>query len=183
MLGLDLDNYFFEKRVIWLDTRVDDYSASRIVKQLLYLDDKSSEDIIMIINSGGGSVTAGLFIYDTMQSINSDVSTIVSGMAFSMAAFLATCGTYGKRFATPSSSFMFHQPHDGSPRERQTVDEILTEAEHARQTKELMIDILSKHMNQPYSFVNKLFAKDTFLCPNKAVDIGAIDEVIYEKIY
>jgi len=174
---IDLNQYFLDKRIIFIDNHIDDYMANNICKQLYYLDLKNNNPIKIYINSGGGSVTAGLAIYDTIKSMDSEIITIATGMAASMAAFLLSCGD--ERYSTKNCTLMWHQPSSTTITcERQTVSQILIEAEHAKHTKDLMIDILAYHLNKPHKFIDKLFSKDTFLTPKQAIAINAIDGII-----
>ena len=164
----DIYSRLLNDRIIMLTEEVNNVTASLIVAQLLYLEGQdSTKDISLYINSPGGSVTDGMAIYDTMQYIKCDVSTICMGMAASMGAFLLAAGTKGKRFALPNSDIMIHQPSGGA--QGQATD-IMIHADHIIQTKKKLNMILSEKTGQPYDII----ARDT-------EEYGLIDKVITQR--
>ncbi len=163
-------------RIIFLGTPIDDHVANIVIAQLLFLDNQDPEkDIKLYINSPGGSVTAGLAIYDTMQYIKSDVSTICIGMAASMAAVLLAAGTKGKRLALPNSEIMIHQVMGGM--EGQASD-IKIRSERILKIKERLNQILSKHTGQDLAKIEKDSDRDYFLSALEAKNYGLVDKVI-----
>lgn len=163
-------------RIIFLGTQVDDYTANVIQAQLLYLDSSEpGKDVSIYINSPGGSVYAGLGIYDTMQYIQSDVSTICTGMAASMAAVLLVAGAKDKRFALKHSRVMIHQPMGGI--QGQASDIEITSREILKLKKELYT-IISEHSGQPYDKVYQDSDRDYWMTAQEAVDYGMIDRVL-----
>ena len=172
----DIYSRLLKDRIIFLGTEIDDNVANAIVAQLLFLEAEDPEkDIIMYINSPGGVVTAGVAIYDTMNFIKCDVSTIVIGMAASMAAFLLSAGTKGKRCSLPNSEIMIHQPLGAF--EGQASD-IEISAKRILKQKEKLNKLLSKNTNQPLSKIITDTDRDYFLEPNEALVYGIIDEII-----
>ncbi len=172
----DIYSRLLEDRIIMLCGEINDEMSSSIVSQLLYLESlDASSDIYMYINSPGGSVSAGLAIYDTMNYIQCHVSTISIGMSASMAAFLLSAGTKGKRYALEHSDIMIHQPLGGF--EGQTSDmEIRTK--YMIKQKEKLNQLLSKHCHQPYKKIKKDTDRDYFMSAKEALDYGIIDEVL-----
>jgi ATP-dependent Clp protease protease subunit len=159
-----------------LGSPIDDGVANTVIAQLLFLDSEDSKkDIKLYINSPGGSVTAGLAIYDTMQYIRPDVATVCVGIAASMAAVLLASGAKGKRFALPNSEVMIHQIMGGA--EGQATD-IKIRAEHILKIKDLLNKILAKHTGQPESKIEKDTDRDYFLTPKDAKEYGLIDKII-----
>ena len=151
-------------------------SASVIVAQLLFLEaDDPDKDIQLYINSPGGSVTAGLAIYDTMQYIKCDVSTVCIGMAASMGAFLLSGGTKGKRFALPNAEIMIHQPSGGAQGQ---ATEIQIAAEHILRTKKKLNEILAANTGKPLEVIQQDTERDNFMSAEEAKEYGLIDEVI-----
>ncbi len=172
----DIYSRLLKDRIIFLGEAVTDHVANNIIAQFLFLDaQESDKDIKFYINSPGGSVTAGMAIYDTMQYIKSDVSTICVGMAASMGATLLTAGAKGKRFALPNSEIMIHQVLGGF--EGQGSD-VKIHAEHLLKIKDKMNKILSKHTGQKLSVVEKDTDRDNFLSAEEAKKYGIIDKVI-----
>jgi ATP-dependent Clp protease protease subunit len=166
-------------RIIFLGTEVNDYTANVLQAQMLYLDSiDSGKDISIYINSPGGSVSAGLGIYDTMQFINSDVQTICTGMAASMAAVLLVAGTEGKRSALPHSRVMIHQPMGGA--QGQASDIEITAREIQKLKKELYT-IISDHSHQPFDKVWADSDRDYWMTAQEAKEYGMIDEVLVRK--
>ncbi|MCI7401284.1 MAG: ATP-dependent Clp endopeptidase proteolytic subunit ClpP [Christensenella sp.] len=174
----DLYSRLLEDRIIFLSGEINDMMANTIVAQLLYLEGKDSDkDITIYINSPGGSVTAGMAIYDTMNFIKCDVSTVCVGMAASMGAFLLSSGTKGKRYCLPNSEVMIHQPLGGA--QGQASDIVIT-ANHIQKTKEKMARILAENCNQPYEKVMQDTDRDNYLSADEALEYGLIDKV-YSK--
>ena len=177
--SMDVFSRLMMERIIFLGTAVNDYVANVIQAQLLYLQNSSStDDITMYINSPGGSVYSGFGIYDTMQYIKPDVSTVCTGMAASMAAILLSAGEKGKRYALPHSRIMIHQPLGGA--QGQASDIQIVANEIIKLKKELY-EILSKHSGQTVDKIEKDSDRDYWMRSNEAKDYGLIDEII-EKI-
>lgn len=173
---LDVFSRLMMDRIIFLGTPINDYTANTLQAQLLYLDSVDSEkDISIYINSPGGSVYAGLGIYDTMQFISSDVSTICTGMAASMASILLTAGTEKKRFALKHSRVMIHQPLGGV--QGQASDIEIT-AREIQKIKEELYTIISNHSGQPFDKVWKDSDRDFWMTSEEAKEYGMIDEVL-----
>lgn len=171
----------FRERIIFLTEEVDDGIANAIVAYMLYLDSEDpSKPIYVYINSPGGSVTAGMAIYDTMQYIKSEVVTICVGLAASMGAFLLAAGTKGKRLALPHARIMIHQPLGGVGRRQATDIEI--EATHIIQVKRKLNELLAHHTGQPLERIEKDTDRDYFMSAADARDYGLIDRVIEERI-
>jgi ATP-dependent Clp protease protease subunit len=176
---LDVFSRLMMDRIIFLGTEVNDYTANVLQAQMLYLDSiDSGKDISIYINSPGGSVSAGLGIYDTMQFINSDVQTICTGMAASMAAVLLVAGTEGKRSALPHSRVMIHQPMGGA--QGQASDIEITAREIQKLKKELYT-IISDHSHQPFDKVWADSDRDYWMTAQEAKEYGMIDEVPVRK--
>lgn len=172
----DIYSRLLEDRIVFISGEIDDASANTIVAELIYLEAKNPEkDICVYINSPGGSVTAGMAIYDTMKYVKCDVSTICIGLAASMGAFLLAAGTKGKRFCLPNSEVMIHQPLGGA--QGQASDIEIT-ANHIIQTKKKMIQMLSKNTGQPIKKVEKDVDRDYFMTADEAVAYGIVDKVI-----
>lgn len=175
----DIYSRLLKDRIIFLGEEVNDVSASVIVAQLLFLEaEDPSKDIQLYINSPGGSVTAGMAIYDTMKYIKCDVSTICLGMAASMGAFLLVGGTKGKRFALPHSTIMIHQPSGGAQGQ---ATEIQIVADHIAQTKRTLNEILAENTGQPYEVVEKDTDRDNYMTAEEAKAYGLIDGVVEHK--
>ena len=176
---LDVFSRLMMDRIIFLGTEVNDYTANVLQAQMLYLDSvDSGKDISIYINSPGGSVSAGLGIYDTMQFINSDVQTICTGMAASMAAVLLVAGTEGKRSALPHSRVMIHQPMGGA--QGQASDIEITAREIQKLKKELYT-IISEHSHQPFDKVWADSDRDYWMTAQEAKEYDMIDEVLVRK--
>ena len=172
----DIFSRLLKERIIFLGEEVTDASASLIVAQLLFLDaEDPGKDIFLYINSPGGSVTAGMAIYDTMQYIKSDVSTICTGMAASMGAFLLAAGKKGKRFALPNATIMIHQPLGGVQGQ---ASDIKIHTEYLLKVKEKLNKILSENTGKPLDQVEKDTDRDNFLSSEEAKEYGLIDEVM-----
>lgn len=174
----DIYSRLLKDRIIILNGEIDDNSANIIVAQLLYLDSESHEDISLYINSPGGSITAGMAIYDTMNFIKSKVSTICIGMAASMAAFLLSSGEKGKRMALPNSEVMIHQPLGGAQGQ---ATEIKIAAERILKLKNKLNLILSKNTGKPIEIIEKDTERDYFLSAKEAKNYGLIDKIIENK--
>ena len=175
----DIFSRLLNDRIVMLAEEVNDTSASLVVAQLLYLEGQDpTKDISLYINSPGGSVTAGMSIYDTMQYIKCDVSTICMGMAASMGAFLLAAGTKGKRLALPSSDIMIHQPSGGA--QGQATD-ILIHANHIARTKKKLNEILAERTGQPLEVIERDTERDNFMTAQEAADYGLVDRVIYKR--
>ena len=175
----DIFSRLLNDRIIFLGEEVNATTASLVVAQLLYLEAQDPDkDIQLYINSPGGSVTAGMAIYDTMQYIKCDVSTICLGMAASMGAFLLAGGTKGKRFALPHSTIMIHQPSGGAQGQ---ATEIQIVAEHIAQTKKTLNEILAANTGQPYETVVRDTERDNYMTAEEAKAYGLIDGVVMHK--
>ena len=172
----DIYSRLLKDRIIFLGTAVDDDVANSVIAQLLFLAaDDPEKDIYLYINSPGGSVTAGLGIYDTMQYIKPDVSTICVGMAASMGSLLLAAGAKGKRFALPNSEIMIHQPLGGV---RGQAADIKIHADWILKTKEKLNQIYVKHTGQPYEKIERDTDRDFFMSAEEAVEYGLVDRVI-----
>ncbi|UOF89127.1 ATP-dependent Clp endopeptidase proteolytic subunit ClpP [Fodinisporobacter ferrooxydans] len=172
----DIYSRLLKDRIIFLGSAIDDQVANSVIAQLLFLAAEDPEkDISLYINSPGGSVSAGLAIYDTMQFIKPDVSTICVGLAASMGAVLLAAGAQGKRIALPNSEIMIHQPLGGA---RGQASDIAIQAEHILKTRERLYDILSKHTGQPKDRIEKDADRDNFMDADTAKEYGLIDKVI-----
>ena len=172
----DIYSRLLKERIIFLGEEVNDVSASVVVAQLLFLEaDDPEKDIQLYINSPGGSVTAGMAIYDTMKYIKCDVSTVCIGMAASMGAFLLAGGTKGKRFALPNAEIMIHQPSGGAQGQ---ATEIQIAAEHILRTKQKLNEILAANTGQSLETIKADTERDNFMSAEEAKAYGLIDEVI-----
>lgn len=172
----DIYSRLLKERIIFLGEEVNDVSASVIVAQFLFLEaDDPNKDIQLYINSPGGSVTAGLAIYDTMQYIKCDVSTVCIGMAASMGAFLLSGGAKGKRFALPNAEIMIHQPSGGAQGQ---ATEISIAAEHILRTRQKLNEIMAANTGQPLETIKADTERDNFMSAEEAKAYGLIDEVI-----
>ncbi len=175
----DIYSRLLKERIIFLDTEVNDTSASLIVAQMLFLEAEDPEkDIMLYINSPGGSVTAGMAIYDTMQYIKCPVSTICVGLATSMGAFLLAAGEKGKRFSLPNSEIMIHQPLGGA--EGQASD-VKIRTEFLLKTKDKLNKILAQRTGQSIETIEKDTDRDNFMSAEQAQAYGLIDKVIEKK--
>ena len=174
--SFDIFSRLLRERIIFLGTAIDDMVANLIVAQLLLLDSENPEkDIMLYINSPGGSVTAGLAIYDTMKHIRADVNTICLGQAASMGAFLLSAGTPGKRMALPHSRILIHQPLGGA--QGQATDIEIQAAEITR-IKRTLNELLAKHTGQSFKKIEKDTDRDYIMNPDEAVEYGMVDKVI-----
>ncbi len=177
----DIYSRLLNDRIIMLCDQVNDTTASLVVAQLLYLESQDTEkDISLYINSPGGSITAGMAIYDTMQYIKCDVSTICIGMAASMGAFLLTAGAAGKRFALPNSEIMIHQPLISGGLSGQCTD-IKIHSDHLVRTRQKMNEMLAKHTGQPLEKIEADTERDNYMTAEEAQAYGLIDKVIEKR--
>ncbi|MBE6550740.1 MAG: ATP-dependent Clp endopeptidase proteolytic subunit ClpP [Ruminococcaceae bacterium] len=176
----DIYSRLLNDRIIFLSDEVNDHTATLVVAQLLYLEAQDREkDISLYINSPGGSISAGMAIYDTMKFIKCDVSTICIGMAASMGAFLLAAGTKGKRFALPNSEIMIHQPLGGMQGQ---ASDIKIHADHIIRIKDKMNRILSEMTGQPLDIITRDTDRDNFLTSQQAMEYGLIDKVIEKRL-
>ena len=174
----DIFSRLLKDRIILLSGEIDDECANSVIAQLLYLDSLNHEEISLYINSPGGSVTSGMAIYDTLNFVKSDVSTICLGMAASMGAFLLSSGKKEKRYALPNSEIMIHQPLGGA---KGQATEIKIAAEQILKTKEKLNKILSENTGKDLEKVEQDTERDHFLDANEALDYGLIDKIITQK--
>ncbi len=175
----DIYSRLLKDRIVFMGEEIHDITASLVIAQLLFLEAEDPEkDINLYINSPGGSVSAGLAIYDTMQHIKPDVSTICVGMAASMGAFLLAAGTKGKRYALPNSEIMIHQPLGGA---RGQATDVIIHAERLIRTKKTLNKILSEKTGQPLEKIEKDVERDFFMSAEEANAYGLIDEVLYKR--
>lgn len=175
----DIYSRLLKDRIIMLGSAIDDNVANSIVAQLLFLEaEDPNKDISLYINSPGGSITAGMAIYDTMQFIKADVSTICTGMAASMGAFLLAAGTKGKRFALPNSEVMIHQPLGGTQGQASDIE---IHAKRILRMRERLNEILSERTGQPLDVIEADTDRDNFMTSHEAVEYGLIDKVLERK--
>lgn len=175
----DIYSRLLEDRIIFLTGEINDAVADTVVAQLIYLEGKDpNKDICLYINSPGGSVTAGLAIYDTMNYIKCDVSTICIGLAASMGAFLLSSGTKGKRYALPNSEIMIHQPLGGAQGQ---ASDIKIQADHIIKTKKRLNTILANNSGKPFEQVEKDTDRDNYLSAEEAKEYGLIDEIFVSR--
>lgn len=175
----DIYSKLLEERIIFITGEINDAVANTVVAELLYLEAKdSTKDIDIYINSPGGSVTAGLAIYDTMNFIKCDVSTICIGMAASMAAFLLSSGKKGKRYALPSSEIMIHQPLGGAQGQ---ASDIKIQAEHILALKKTLNSVLAANTGKPIEQIEKDTDRDNYLTAEDALGYGLIDKIFYNR--
>ena len=175
----DIYSRLLKDRIIFLGEEVNETTASLVVAQLLYLEGQDPEkDISLYINSPGGSVTAGFAIYDTMQYIKCDVSTICMGMAASMGAFLLSSGAKGKRFALPNSEIMIHQPSGGAQGQ---ATEIEITAKQILKIRERLNKILADNTGKPIDIIAKDTERDNFMSADEALDYGLVDKILYKR--
>ncbi len=176
----DIYSRLLKDRIIFIGTGIDDIVANSVIAQLLFLESEDPDkDINLYINSPGGVVTAGLAIYDTMQFIKPDVSTICIGQAASMGAVLLAAGAKGKRYALPHARIMIHQPSGGF--QGQAAD-IEIQAREMQRVKEILNQILQKHTDRPYDQIEKDADRDFFMSPEQAQEYQLIDKVIFDKL-
>ena len=175
----DIYSRLLKDRIIFIGEQIDEHLASLVVAQLLFLEAEDPEkDICIYINSPGGSVTAGMAIYDTMQYIKPDVSTICIGMAASMGAFLLSSGTKGKRFALPNAEIMIHQPLGGVNGQ---AEDIKIHAEWILKTREKLNRILAANTGKPIEKIDRDTDRDNFMSADEAASYGLIDKVITQR--
>ena len=175
----DIYSRLLEDRIVFLTGEINDAVADAVVAQLLYLEGKDpNKDICLYINSPGGSVTAGLAIYDTMNYIKCDVCTICIGLAASMGAFLLSSGTKGKRFALPNSEIMIHQPLGGAQGQ---ASDIKIQADHIIKTKHRLNTILAENSGKPYEVVERDTDRDNYLSAEDAKEYGLIDKIFVKR--
>ena len=175
----DIYSRLLKDRIIFLGEEINDATASVVVAQLLFLESEDpGKDIHMYINSPGGSVTAGMAIYDTMNYVKCDVSTTCIGMAASMGAFLLSCGAKGKRYALPNAEVMIHQPLGGAQGQ---ATEIQIAAEHILKTKKKLNEILAENTGRPVEEIEKDTDRDNWLSADEAKEYGLVDQVIKER--
>ena len=175
----DIFSRLLNDRIIMLTDEVNDVTSSLVVAQLLYLGGQDpSKDISLYINSPGGSVTAGMAIYDTMQYIKCDVSTICMGMAASMGAFLLAAGTKGKRLSLPNSDIMIHQPSGGA---KGQATDIMIHANYITKKKKLLNEILAERTGQPLETIMQDTERDNFMTAQEALEYGLIDRIIDKR--
>jgi len=177
--SFDIYSRLLKDRIIFIGEEIDEHIASLVVCQLLFLESEDPDkDICIYINSPGGSVTAGMAIYDTMKYIKPDVSTIAIGMAASMGAFLLSSGTKGKRFALPNAEIMIHQPLGGA---RGQAEDVKIQAEWLLKTREKLNKILAENTGKPISEIEKDTDRDNFMSAEEALSYGIIDQVITSR--
>lgn len=174
----DIFSRLLKERIILLSGEINDNTSNMIVAELLYLDSLSNDDISIYINSPGGSITSGMAIYDTMNFIKSDVSTICMGMAASMGAFLLSCGKKGKRYALPNSEIMIHQPLGGAEGQ---ATEIKIAAERILKSRKKINEILASNCNQKIERIEKDTERDHFMDADEALEYGLVDKIIDKK--
>ena len=175
----DIFSRLLNDRIIMLNDEVNDTTAGLVVAQLLYLEGiDPDKDVSLYINSPGGSVTSGMAIYDTMNFIKCDVSTICIGLAASMGAFLLSAGTKGKRFATPNAQIMIHQPSSGAQGQ---ITDMQIRTNWLLKTKEKMNRLMAEHTGQPIEVVTMDTERDNFMDAQEAVDYGLIDKIIAKR--
>jgi ATP-dependent Clp protease protease subunit len=175
----DIYSRLLRDRIIMLDTDVNSHSASLIVAQMLFLEaDSPDRDILFYINSPGGSVTAGMSIYDTMQYIRCDVSTIVMGQAASMGSLLASAGAKGKRYILPNARHMIHQPLGGASGQATDVE---IQARELLRWKDVLTNVYVRHTGQPFDVLKADMERDNFMTAQQAVDYGLADRVIEQR--
>ena len=174
----DLYSRLLQDNIILLDGEITDDKANIVIGELLYLNSQNSDDICMYINSPGGSVTAGMAIYDTMNFIDNDVCTICVGMCASMAAFLLSSGAKGKRYALQNSEIMIHQPIGGAQGQ---ATEIQIAAERILKLKDKMNKLLSSNTKQSLSKIKKDTERDFFMDANEALNYGIVDKILSKK--
>lgn len=171
----DIYSRLLKNRIILLSGEIDDNLANIVIAELLYLDSLSEDDIQLYINSPGGSISAGMAIYDTMKLIKSDVSTICVGMAASMGAFLLACGTRGKRYCLPNSEVMIHQPLGGVQGQATEIDIV---AKRIINLRKKLNTILAKNTKRSLKQIEKDTERDYYMSATEALDYGIVDEIL-----
>jgi ATP-dependent Clp protease protease subunit len=175
----DIYSRLLKDRIIFIGEEIDDHLASLVVAQLLFLEaEDPAKDINIYINSPGGSVSAGLAIYDTMQYVKPEISTICVGMAASMGAFLLSAGTKGKRYALPNAEVMIHQPLGGA---RGQAEDVKIQAEWLLKTREKLNRIMSETTGQPLETIQRDTDRDNFMSAEEAMEYGIVDHVMKER--
>ncbi len=175
----DIFSRLLKDRIIFIGEEIDEHMASLVIAQILFLEAEDSEkDICIYINSPGGSVSAGMAIYDTMQYVRPDISTICVGMAASMGAFLLSAGTKGKRYALPNAEIMIHQPLGGAQGQ---AEDIKIQAEHILKIREKLNRILSENTGRPLAEIERDVDRDNYMTADEAAAYGLIDEVIRNR--
>ena len=174
----DIYSRLLKDRIVFLSGEIDDNNANTIISELLYLDSISHDDISLYINSPGGNITSGMAIYDAMNFVQSDISTIGMGISASMAAFLLSSGTKGKRFILPNAEVMIHQPLGGASGQ---ATEIKIAAERILRLKKKLNEILSKNTNQDIKKIEHDTERDYFLSSEEALEYGIIDKILYKE--
>lgn len=174
----DIFSRLLKERIVIINGAIDDQVSNIVTAQLLYLDSINNDDISLYINSPGGSVSAGMAIYDTMNFINSDVSTICMGLSASMGAFLLSSGSKGKRYILPNAEVMIHQPLGGA---KGQATEIKIAAEHILKTKDKLNRLLSKNTKKSIKQIEKDTERDYFMNAEEALDYGLVDSIIKSK--
>lgn len=175
----DIYSRLLEDRIIFLAGEITDETANIVIAQLIYLEGKNPDkDIFIYINSPGGSVSAGMAIYDTMNYIKCDVSTICVGLAASMGAFLLSSGTKGKRFALPNSEIMIHQPLGGAQGQASDIE---IQARHIQKIKAKLNKILSENTGKPLEIIEKDTDRDNYMTPDEAKEYGLIDNIFVAR--
>jgi len=174
----DIFSRLLKNRIILLSGEIDDVLANSVVAQILYLDSLNHDDISIYINSPGGSVTAGMAIYDTMNFVKSDVSTICIGMAASMAAFLLSSGEKGKRYVLPNAEVMIHQPLGGAQGQ---ATEIKIAAEHILKIRDKLNNLLAKNTGQKIETIQKDTERDNFMDSKESLEYGLVDKIIEKE--
>jgi ATP-dependent Clp protease protease subunit len=177
--SFDIYSRLLEDRIVFLNGEINDVTANLVIAQLIYLEGKNiDKDICLYINSPGGSISAGMAIFDTMNYIKPDVSTICVGMAASMAAFLLAAGAKGKRFALPNSEIMIHQPLGGTQGQ---ASDIAIQAEHILKIKQKMIKIMSELTGQPSAKIERDIDRDYYMSAEEALKYGIIDKIFVKR--
>ena len=175
----DIYSRLLEDRIIFLNGEINDAVANTIIAEMIYLEGKNPDkDIFLYINSPGGSVSAGMAIYDTMNYIKCDVSTICVGLAASMGAFLLSSGTKGKRFALPNSEIMIHQPLGGTQGQ---ASDIAIQARHMQKTKEKLNSILSLNTGKSVKVIEKDTDRDNYMTADEAKEYGLVDQIFVSR--
>lgn len=174
----DIFSRLLKERIIFISGEIDDNLANSVIAQLLYLDSLNHEDISLYINSPGGSITSGMAIYDTMEFVRSDISTICIGMCASMAAFLLSCGEKGKRYILPNAEVMIHQPLGGAQGQ---ATEIKIAAERILKLKDKLNKILANNTGNDLKVIEDDTERDHFMDSNEALNYGIVDKIIEKK--
>lgn len=171
-------DYLLKRNIILIIGEINEEMASRVISQILYLDENNAKEIIFYINSPGGSVTQGLAIYDTMKYVEPVISTIAVGQCYSMGAFLLSCGDEGHRYALPNSEVMIHQPIGGASGQ---ATDIINAAEHIKKIRERLNDILAKNCKKSVEVIQRDTDRDNYMTAEEAMGYGLIDHIITSK--